>query len=212
MSTPPPARKVEAPGALGKFWTAANMLSLSRLLLVLPITYLIIVDGPLTFIFALAALAVVTDWFDGRVARWSHTVSEWGKILDPLADKSAAASIAFALWVRGALPSWFLALVIARDVLILLGGTLLARRMQQVVMSLWAGKVAVTGLSITVLAALLKADPPVMTFCIGVTSALLVYSFARYALRFAHLWGSAPRRPATMREADVAKAPRLKEA
>lgn len=188
MATSQPERKVGVREVWGRFWTAANVLSLSRLFLVAPITYLIIVDGPLEFIFGLITLAVITDWVDGRVARWSHTVSEWGKMLDPLADKAAASAIVLALWLRGALPGWFLVLIVARDAAIVLGGALLARRTHQVAMSIWAGKVAVTSLAITVLAALLKADPPVLALCVGVTAALLVYSFARYVLRFLFLW------------------------
>lgn len=196
MATSQPERKVGARHGWGKFWTAANMLSMSRLFLVVPIAYLIIADGPLEFIFGLITLAMITDWVDGRVARWSHTVSEWGKVLDPLADKVAASAIVLALWLRGALPGWFLALIVARDVVIVLGGALLARRTHRVVMSLWAGKVAVTSLSITVLAALLRADPPILALCVGVTAALLVYSFARYVLRFAFLWQRAAPAPA----------------
>ena len=60
---------------LGPFWTVANGLSLARALLVIPITDLILVDGPLRWIMLLISLAGMTDWFDGRVARWSGTVS-----------------------------------------------------------------------------------------------------------------------------------------
>ena len=172
---------------LGKFWTAANMLSMIRLVLVAPIVYLILTDGSLGWLFSLIVLAVVTDWFDGRVARWSRTVSEWGKVLDPVADKVAAAAIVLALVVNGALPLWFLAAIIARDACIVAGGILLARRTGQVVMSVWMGKVAVTALSITVLAALMRADEPVLTACVWITTGLLIYSFIIYAARFARL-------------------------
>lgn len=175
---------------LGKFWTFANMLSLARLILVIPITYLILVDGSLTLIFALVTLGVLTDWFDGRVARWSHTVSDWGKVLDPLADKVAAAMIVMALALRPgpyALPLWLLGLLVVRDSLIVAGGVLLARRTGHVVMSAWLGKAAVTAIAITVLAALLKADAPVLQFCVWTTAGLLVVSFLQYAVRYVRL-------------------------
>lgn len=54
---------------LGQFWTAANMLSLSRAVLVVPITYLILVDGSKAWLIGLVILAALTDWFDGRLAR-----------------------------------------------------------------------------------------------------------------------------------------------
>lgn len=181
------AQKGQVRRLLGRFWTAANLLSLSRLVLVVPITYLILTDGSMALLFGLIALAVLTDWFDGRLARWSKTVSEWGKVLDPLADKVAAAMITLALVVRGSLPLWLLVLIVLRDVFIVLGGMILAQRTARVVMSIWMGKVAVTALSITVLAALLQADEPVLTFCVWATAGLLVYSFLLYVLRFIRL-------------------------
>lgn len=169
---------------LGKFWTAANVLSLARMALVVPLAYLILVDGPILWILGLCILAIATDYFDGRLARWSHTVSDWGKVLDPLADKVGGGMVILALVIRGSLPIWLIVLVLLRDVLIVLGGIVLSRRTGQIAMSLWSGKVAITALSITALAALLKADSPVLLFCIYTSAVLLVYSFIHYMGRY----------------------------
>ncbi len=182
-------------GLLGTFWTFANVLSLIRLVLVVPITYLVLVDGSLPVLFSLCLLAIITDFFDGRIARWSDTVSSWGKVLDPLADKAAAGMVTLALVIRGSLPVWFVALIVVRDVVIFLGGVILARRTARVPASMWWGKVAVTVLAITVLAALLKADQPVLDLFILATSGLLVFSFVLYLIRFVRLYryGRLPR-------------------
>ena len=180
-------RGAEVQHLLGKFWTVANGISLIRLALVAPITYLILTDGPFGLLMILLSLTVVSDFFDGRVARWSHTVSQWGKVLDPLADKAAAIAVTLALVIRGSLPAWFVMLVAGRDVLIVLGGFWLARKRGVVVMSLMSGKIAVTAIAVTIVAALLRADPPVMTFCLWTTTVLLVISFAVYASRYARL-------------------------
>lgn len=174
---------------LGQFWTAANMLSLARLVLVVPITYLTWIGGPLTWLFGLIGLGALTDWLDGRVARWSETVSGWGKVLDPLADKFAAAMVVSALTFRPVeptLPAWLFALVLGRDACIVTGGLIMARRTGQVAMSAQVGKAAVAALALTCLAAVLAADPPVLWFCIWATTALLVVSFAVYLTRY--LW------------------------
>lgn len=177
---------------LGRFWTFPNILTLSRLVLVVVVTYLILTDGSLPWLFTLIIIAIATDWFDGRVARWSHTVSEWGKVLDPFVDKLCAGAVVLALFIKGWLPGWFVMLLVARDVLILLGGLILARKTGRIVVSMWSGKVAVTALAVTVLAALLRADPPVMAFCIWTTSGLLVYSYLRYMRRYFRLLRSGP--------------------
>ena len=192
MPSPPAKPDVQLSQVLGQFWTVANMLSLCRLLLVIPVTYLILVNGPMGWLLGLILFGAVTDWFDGRIARWSGTVSEWGKVLDPLADKAAAAMIVMALVVRGSLPSWFLALILTRDTSIVLGGVMLARQTGQVVMSAWSGKMAVTALSFTVLAALFQMEALVLQIGLAVTTVLLVYSAVQYFRRFSRLMRGEP--------------------
>ncbi len=173
---------------LGRFWTVPNGLSMVRVVLVLPVVYLILTDGRLLWQLALVVLIVATDYFDGRIARWSKTVSVWGKVLDPLADKITGVLVVMALAFSGALPLWLLALVATRDLAILIGGAIITRRTGHVLISMFSGKIAVTALAITVLAALLQADPPIMQFCLVVTSALLGYSFLRYLVRFVNVY------------------------
>ena len=70
-------------------WTLPNLLSLFRILLVPFLAYLMSFTDPVSC--ALAALvfiiAAVTDMLDGYLARRNKSVSDFGKILDPLADK-----------------------------------------------------------------------------------------------------------------------------
>ncbi len=175
---------------MGRFWTAANLLSLSRAVLVAPIAWLVYRGGPIGPMFALIGLAIATDWFDGRVARWSNTVSEWGKVLDATADKLAAAAVTIALLTRPpdagpTLPLWFVLLAVTRDALLAVGGLLQTRRLGRFTSSLWSGKVAVTALAATVVAALLGAAPSVMEALVGLTAAVMAYSIVKYGLRFA---------------------------
>lgn len=186
-----PHPSVRQPGFpdMGSFWTVANMLSLSRAVLVLPIAWFVYHGGPIGPMFALIGLAIATDWFDGRVARWSDTVSEWGKVLDATADKLAAAAVTLALLLRPpesgpSLPLWFVALAITRDAMLALGGLVQTRRLGRFTSSLWSGKVAVTALSVTVVAALFKASAPVMEALIGLTAGVMVYSIIKYGIRF----------------------------
>ncbi len=179
---------------LGKFWTAANILSLSRVVLAVPATYLTLAGAYLfegvagTWLFVLILLMILTDWFDGKLARWSHTVSNWGKVLDPLADKFAALALILALVIRGSLPVWFLGFVLARDVVLVLGAVLIRRRIGHVVMSIWWGKVAVNALALTVLVSLLDPDPPVLQVFIWLTVALMLYAFVLYVFQGLRLW------------------------
>jgi CDP-diacylglycerol--glycerol-3-phosphate 3-phosphatidyltransferase len=172
---------------LGKFWTIPNILSLSRFVIALPVAYLIVTDGPFEWIFGLTIVAIATDWIDGHLARWSRAVSEWGKIIDPVADKFTGVLVVGALVLQSRLPFWLIGLVAVRDIAILLGGLLLTRRIERVVMSTWLGKAAAAALALTVVLALLEADPLIMSWSIRLTAALLVLSFVRYVIRFFQL-------------------------
>ncbi len=177
---------------MGRFWTAANALSLARIALVGPITLLVWRGGPVGPMFALVALAIATDFFDGRLARQTRTVSEWGKVLDATADKVAAAAITLALLFRSpeagpTLPLWFVALAVARDALLAVGGLVQTRRLGRFTTSLWSGKVAVTLLAATVLAALLAAGPRLMVALVWATAAVMTYSVVEYGVRFRHI-------------------------
>ena len=186
---PPPLRSPAFPH-MGRLWTAANALSMSRAVLVVPIAVLVYRGGPVGPMFALIGLAIATDWFDGRVARWSDTVSEWGKVLDAVADKLAAAAVTVALLTRPEppnLPLWFVALAVSRDVLLAAGGLVQTRRLGRFTSSLCSGKVAVGALAVTVVVALLGepvATPRVMEALVGLTAAVMAYSVVKYTVRF----------------------------
>ena len=189
MPTPRTPSAVPGFPDMGQFWTAANLLSLSRAVLVVPIAWLVYRGGPIGPMFALIGLAVATDWFDGRVARWRGQVSEWGKVLDATADKLAAAAVTLALLLRPEeagprLPLWFVMLAITRDALLAVGGLVQTRRLGRFTSSLWSGKVAVAALATTVVAALLRAPAGVMEALLWFTAAILVYSIVKYSVRF----------------------------
>jgi cardiolipin synthase len=63
----------------------------------------------------------VTDALDGAIARLTNSKSEFGAILDPLADKLLLLSSFCVLAFMGAVPSWLTVLVIIRDVILLAG-------------------------------------------------------------------------------------------
>ena len=71
--------------------------------------------------------AVATDVLDGWIARLRHTISSFGKIIDPLADKICLGAIMLFLIQLRDFPVWLLALLVLRDIWILLGGAMIIR-------------------------------------------------------------------------------------
>ena len=126
-----------------RIFTLANIISFIRLSLV-PIFFVLLLDGhdfAATFLFALAAS---TDWVDGQVARKTHTVSKLGQLLDPAVDRILIITGVIALLIIGRLPLWIVLLVLARDLLLLIGGGVLLIGYKTRVPVIYLGKVAST--------------------------------------------------------------------
>ncbi len=95
-----------------------NALSVVRLAGVPVFLWLLL--GPHYDIAAIGVLAVggVTDWLDGFLARRWHQRSRIGQWLDPVADRLYIVAIVLGLALRGFIPWWLVALLLARDVML----------------------------------------------------------------------------------------------
>ncbi len=67
---------------------------------------------------ALFAVAMATDWLDGKLARRSGRTSALGSLLDPIADKVLVLAVLIVLVDRGAFPGWMVAAIVAREFLV----------------------------------------------------------------------------------------------
>ena len=114
--------------ASNRVLTVPNAISLARVAAI-PIFWALIVDHDTTaWGIVLFGIVVATDWVDGTIARRTGQVTELGKILDPLADRAAIAAGLIALVVRDAFPLWAAALILVRDVSLVVAGAALLRR------------------------------------------------------------------------------------
>lgn len=118
----------------------ANALTLLRVLLI-PVFCLLKIAGRNTAALAVFLLAGVTDILDGYAARKLKVVTDFGKLLDPLADKLMVLSALLLFVVRGVFPLSALLILFGKELLVVVGGLLLYRR-KQVVSSRHIGKAA----------------------------------------------------------------------
>src|SRR5690349_15666864 len=111
-------------------WTVANLLTVVRILLMVPFLYLI-AQGRYGTALAIFFLASLTDFADGYVARRFKQHSRLGRFLDPLADKllTTAAFVVMAIPRSdfGSIPIWLALLVVGRDLVIVLGALVVYR-------------------------------------------------------------------------------------
>lgn len=108
-----------------RVWTVPNILSFLRLALVPVFLWLIIVgqDGWALLVLVVSSL---TDYLDGVIARRFRQITRLGQLLDPAADRLFIFAALIGLTVRGILPWWLAAVIIGRDVVLLVLGILLA--------------------------------------------------------------------------------------
>lgn len=166
----------------GKVFTLSNLLSFLRLLGAFYL-YRVTVQRQLWLTLTVTLLLIISDFADGYFARKFKQVSEMGKVLDPLADKFCVALGIIALYQHYGLPLWITALIIGRDVLIILGSLLLLTRLPYVTPSAMPGKIAVVVLSLLFLSYILEMQPfqgPLQIL----TLATLAASAAHYAYKF----------------------------
>jgi CDP-diacylglycerol--glycerol-3-phosphate 3-phosphatidyltransferase len=100
-----------------------NSLTLGRIFLV-PLLLVVLLTKPTSPVLglpgqvigaAIFALAALTDWLDGYVARRRKQVTTLGQLLDPVADKLLTAAAFIALVQMGAAPAWIVAIIIGRE-------------------------------------------------------------------------------------------------
>lgn len=97
-----------------------NQLTILRIILSPVFLFLFMSDDPLfkqisAVVFVIAA---ITDWYDGWLARKYNYITQWGKFLDPLADKVLTSCGFFALAGLGILQYWMVWIIVIRDFLI----------------------------------------------------------------------------------------------
>ena len=99
-------------------FTAANILTLVRILLVPLYLWLFAGKTGLTVILALIVfvIAAVTDLYDGRLARSRKEITKLGKFMDPLADKFLVVGALVQFWGMGLVNIWLVGIIILRDV------------------------------------------------------------------------------------------------
>ena len=125
--------------------TTASKITLLRVAMIPAFMVLMYLSGGTAGVWMYSALAVfiiasITDFIDGEIARKCNQITDFGKFLDPLADKllTIAAMCMFCEW--GKFPAWALMLVLTREFAVT-GLRLVAAPKGNVIAAGWSGKV-----------------------------------------------------------------------
>jgi cardiolipin synthase (CMP-forming) len=123
------ATEIDAGGeqAPDRWLTVPNLLSIVRLAGVPLFLWLLL--GPKADGWALVVLVAsgVTDWLDGKLARWLNQTSRLGTLLDPAADRLYTLATVVAFVIRDIVPLWVAAVLVGRDLIVMIAIWVLRR-------------------------------------------------------------------------------------
>jgi cardiolipin synthase len=136
----PTGSEPEPEPGLDRILTVPNAITLVRLACIPLFLWLLFGADRQTAAAILLGALGATDWIDGFVARRYHQVSTVGKVLDPVADRVLVVTAVVAIIVHGAVPVWFGAATLAREVVVSGAVLLLASLGAKRIDVLWVGK------------------------------------------------------------------------
>ena len=162
----------------------ANRLTMLRIALIPVFLVVLYLDFPYNRYVALVIfiLASATDFVDGHIARSRNLITDFGKFMDPLADKMLV--MAAMLWFVevGRMPAWALLIVVVREFAVS-GLRLVAVDNGRVIAAAWSGKVKTASTMVGICLMLLPVPPVVDAAVTAVIVLTTVYSGVEYFVK-----------------------------
>ncbi|MBE7035586.1 MAG: CDP-diacylglycerol--glycerol-3-phosphate 3-phosphatidyltransferase [Ruminococcaceae bacterium] len=162
-----------------------NKLTLLRIILVPLFMFCCMhLAGPYARLIAtvIFVLAFLTDWMDGYLARKNNQVTNFGKIMDPLADKMLTTAALVCLTAEGTVSAWVTVIILTREFIVSGIRIAAAAEGNVIAASIW-GKLKTLWQSVALTAALLFGGHIVIDICIWIAAALTIISGVDYVVK-----------------------------
>ena len=172
--------------------TTANKLTLLRIALIPVFLVILYLGFPGSNYAALAVfiIASLTDLLDGYIARHYNQITNFGKFMDPLADKVLVLSAMCWFVENGQMPGWCLAIVLFREFAVS-GMRLVAVEQGKVIAATWSGKIKTASTMVCLCLMMLNIPSWLNLICIIVIVATTVYSGIEYFIKNAAVFKNA---------------------
>jgi CDP-diacylglycerol--glycerol-3-phosphate 3-phosphatidyltransferase len=170
-----------------KYKNLPNQLTMLRVVMI-PFFIAALMTGHSYTAAGLFAAASLTDALDGYIARKYHLVTNFGKLMDPLADKLLVVSALVCLVELGDIPAWMVIVILAREFTVT-GLRSVAASAGRVIAAGFSGKLKTVFQMLAVIAFLLKNQPfeslgiPFAHIMLWIALVLTVYSGAEYVIK-----------------------------
>ena len=159
----------------------ANKLTMLRVFLIPVYLALWHIDFPGSYYAALAVFVVasLTDLLDGYIARHYNQITDFGKFMDPLADKVLVLTAMICFCAMGRMPAWAVVIVMAREFAVS-GLRLVAVDNGRVIAAGWSGKVKTAATMVCLCLMHLPIPNLLIWVCVIVIAATTLYSGVEY--------------------------------
>ena len=128
------------------------------------------------------AVASFTDFLDGYIARKNHLVTDFGKFMDPLADKCLVTAAMLWFVEIGQMPAWALLVVIIREFGVS-GLRMVAADKGRVIAAGWSGKVKTASTMVCIVLMFLPIPAELNLACVAVIVLTTIYSGVEYFVK-----------------------------
>lgn len=162
----------------------ANKLTMLRVIMI-PAFLLVLylqVPGAAYWAMGIFIVASVTDWVDGYVARHYNQTTDFGKFMDPLADKCLVTAAMLWFVEVGQMPAWALLIVIVREFGVS-GLRMVAATNGTVIAAAWSGKIKTASTMVCLVLMFLPIPKELNTICVAVIVLTTIYSGVEYFMK-----------------------------
>lgn len=162
----------------------ANKLTMLRVIMIPVFLLALYIDFPFNNIVALIIfiLASVTDFIDGYIARNFDQVTDFGKFMDPLADKLLVISAMLWFVKVGQMEAWIVLVVLAREFAVS-GLRMVAAPKGLVIAAAWSGKIKTAATMVCICIMLVPIPEILNTLCVAVILITTVVSGIEYFIK-----------------------------
>lgn len=176
-----------------EYFSIPNIMGYFRIVLAILyvwVFYMSLDGAPYWPVIAIIVLSGLTDFFDGKIARRFHMVTDWGKMLDPIADKVTIGAIILSLVFKYKIIFPMIILYIIKEGYMAVAGMLLMKRGYKIEGAKMYGKVCtfVTYLILIAILLIPNMSEKVVSFLVGANMGIMVYTFIRYIYYYGKLF------------------------
>ena len=161
-----------------------NKLTILRMILIIPFLLVLYLDVPYATYWALGIfiMASLTDMLDGKIARKRNLITDFGKFMDPLADKMLVTAAMVWFVEIGQMAGWALLVVLLREFAVR-GLRMVASDKGRVIAAGWSGKIKTASTMVCVVLMFLPIPPVVNTICVWFIILTTLYSGVEYFVK-----------------------------